>query len=49
MNKKVGLLGFLGLLLFMLGIYISQWTLLGVVMGIGGGCAIGFSAFKLFR
>ena len=50
MNKKmVLLLGFLGLLSFMFGIYISQWTILGMVMGIGGGYAMGFSAFKLFN
>jgi len=49
MNKKMVLLGFLGLLSFMFGIYISQWTILGMVMGIGGGCAMGFSALKLFN
>ncbi|CAH0270475.1 MULTISPECIES: hypothetical protein [Bacillaceae] len=35
-NKKMGLLGLLGLL-FMFGIYISQWNLFGMVIGIGGG------------
>ena len=49
MNKKMMLVGFLGLLSFMFGIYISQWTILGVVMGIGGGYAMGFGAFKLFN
>ena len=49
MNKKMVLVGFLGLLSFMFGIYISQWTIWGVVMGIGGGYAMGFGAFKLFN
>ncbi len=46
MNKKMGLLG---LLLFMLGIYISQWTVLGIVIGIAGGFIMGFSSFKSTR
>ncbi|MED4697183.1 hypothetical protein [Peribacillus frigoritolerans] len=46
MNKKMGLLG---LLLFMFGIYISQWNLFGMVIGIGGGYVMGFSSFKLFN
>lgn len=45
-NKKMGLLG---LLLFMFGIYISQWNLFGMVIGIGGGYVMGFSSFKLFN
>jgi len=49
MNKTMVLLGFLGLLSFMFGIYISHWTILGMVMGIGGGYAMGFSALKLFN
>ena len=49
MNKKMMLVGSLGLLLFMFGIYISQWTMLGVVVGIGGGYAMGFGVFKLFN
>ena len=49
MNKKMVLVGFLGLLSFMFGIYISQWTIWGVAMGIGGGYAMGFGAFKLFN
>lgn len=48
-NKKMGLLGLLGLLLFMFGIYISQWNLFGMVIGIGGGYVMGFSSFKLFN
>ena len=49
MNKKMILVGFLGLLSFMFGIYISQWTMLGMVVGIGGGYAMGFGVFKLFN
>lgn len=46
MNKKTGLVG---LLLFMLGIYISQWTVLGIMIGIAGGFIMGFSSFKSSR
>ena len=44
MNKKWVRL--LGLLLFMLGIYISHWTVFGIVMGIAGGFVIGLSSVR---
>lgn len=47
MYKKIGLLmGLVGLSLFLLGIYISQWTLFGIVIGIGGGIIMGISSVK---
>ena len=48
-NKKMGLLVLLGLLLFLIGIYISQWTLLGIVIGTVRGCVVGFSSVKLIK
>lgn len=49
MNKKMGLLGLIGLLSFMFGIYISQWTIFGIVMGIGGGIIMGVSSTRLLK
>ena len=49
MNKKRVLLGLIGLLSFMFGIYISQWTIFGVVMGVVGGIIMGFSSIRLFK
>lgn len=49
MNKKIGLLGLLGFFLFLFGIYISQWTLFGIAIGIGGGYVMGLSSLKLFN
>jgi len=49
MNKKMGLLGLIGLLSFMFGIYISQWTIFGMVMGIGGGIIMGVSSTRLLK
>jgi hypothetical protein len=48
MNKKMGLLGLLGLLLFLSGIYLSQWTPIAILMGIGGGIIMEVSSIKLF-
>lgn len=48
MNKKMGLLGLLGLVLFLSGIFLSQWTPIAILMGIGGGIIMGVSSLKLF-
>ncbi len=48
-SKKMGLLGLLGLMLFLLGIYISQWTPLAIMIGIGGGIVMGLSSVKLLK
>ncbi|MFD6441413.1 hypothetical protein ACFWDG_16710 [Peribacillus sp. NPDC060186] len=49
MNNKMGVLGLLGLLLFLFGIYISQWTPFAILIGIGGGIVMGISSLKLFN
>ncbi|MBP1083241.1 MULTISPECIES: hypothetical protein [Bacillus] len=41
MNKLILIIG---LALFLLGIYISEWTLFGVVIGIAGGFLMGLSS-----
>ncbi|UOR12836.1 hypothetical protein [Halobacillus amylolyticus] len=48
MNKKMGLLGLFGLLLFLSGITLSQWTPFAILIGIGGGIVMGYSSLKLF-
>lgn len=47
MNKTMSLLGLIGLLSFMFGIYISQWTIFGIVMGVAGGIIMGLSLTRL--
>ncbi len=40
----------IGLLLFLGGIYVSQWSNLAIIVGIGGGIIMGLSATKqLFK
>lgn len=48
MNKKMALLGVLGLLIFLTGIALSQWTPLAILMGIAGGIIMGICSLKLF-
>ena len=48
-TKLISLFGLLGLLLFMLGIYISQWTVFGIVIGIAGGFVMGLSSLRSSR
>ncbi|WP_336866748.1 hypothetical protein [Peribacillus frigoritolerans] len=36
-ENKVLLIGLIGFSLFLMGMVISQWTVAGVVIGIGGG------------
>ncbi|MGG4266978.1 hypothetical protein [Peribacillus simplex] len=43
-EKKVLLLRLIGFILFLIGIYISQWTDFGVAIGIGGGIIMGISS-----
>ncbi|MFF2500027.1 MULTISPECIES: hypothetical protein [Peribacillus] len=46
MNKnKVLFIGLIGLSLFLIGMMISQWTVAGVVIGIGGGGVMGISSY----
>ncbi|MDV7766782.1 hypothetical protein [Peribacillus sp. CSMR9] len=44
-EKKVLLMGLIGFILFLIVIYISQWTVFGVAIGIGGGYIMGISSF----
>lgn len=36
----------IGLFFFMTGIYISNWTLFGIPLGIGGGMIMGISSLQ---
>lgn len=46
MNKnKVLLIGLIGFSLFLMGMMISQWTVAGVVIGIGGGFVMGIGSY----
>jgi hypothetical protein len=44
-KNKVLLIGLIGFSLFLLGMIISQWTIIGVVIGIGGGFIMGISSY----
>ncbi|MFJ7941616.1 hypothetical protein ACIQYG_24525 [Peribacillus sp. NPDC096622] len=44
-KNKVLLIGLIGFSLFLMGMIISQWTVAGVVIGIGGGFAMGISSY----
>ncbi|WP_185150961.1 hypothetical protein [Peribacillus simplex] len=44
-KNKVLLIGLIGFSLFLLGMIISQWTIIGVVIGIGGGLIMGISSY----
>ncbi|WP_347940526.1 hypothetical protein AAEY33_23415 [Peribacillus simplex] len=44
-KNKVLLIGLIGFSLFLLGMIISQWTIVGVVIGIGGGLIMGISSY----
>ncbi|WP_375090300.1 hypothetical protein ACDZ29_05695 [Peribacillus sp. RS7] len=43
-KKKVLLIGLIGFSLFLIGMIISQWTVFGVAIGIGGGFIMGISS-----
>ncbi|MGG0413314.1 hypothetical protein [Peribacillus simplex] len=46
MNKnKVLSIGLIGFSLFLTGLIISQWTVVGAVIGIGGGFIMGISSY----
>ncbi len=46
MNKsKVLLIGLIGFSLFPIGMMVSQWTVAGVVIGIGGGLVMEISSY----
>ncbi|MCM3170177.1 hypothetical protein [Peribacillus frigoritolerans] len=44
-ENKVLLIGLIGFSLFLMGMVISQWTVAGVVIGIGGGLVMGISSY----
>ncbi|WP_162604518.1 hypothetical protein [Peribacillus frigoritolerans] len=44
-ENKVLLIGLIGFSLFQMGMTISQWTVAGVVSGIGGGFVMGISSY----
>ena len=44
-KKKVLLIGLIGFSLFLIGMIISQWTVAGVAIGIGGGFVMGISSY----
>ncbi|MGE7904573.1 hypothetical protein ACQKNS_09300 [Peribacillus sp. NPDC094092] len=44
-KNKVLSMGLIGFSLFLLGMIISQWTVVGVVIGIVGGLIMGISSY----
>ena len=49
MNKGIALL-FIGLVMFMLGIYLSiHWVVIGTFLGVGGGIIMGSSSYFLAK
>ncbi len=48
--KKGMTLFFIGLILFMIGIYLSShWAIIGTLMGVGGGMIMGSSTYFLAK
>ncbi|WP_458354296.1 hypothetical protein [Peribacillus frigoritolerans] len=44
-KNKVLYIGLIGFSLFLMGLVISQWTVAGVVIGIGGGFVMAISSY----
>ncbi|WHX90564.1 hypothetical protein [Peribacillus simplex] len=44
-KNQVLLIGLIGFSLFLIGMIISQWTVVGVVIEIGGGFIMGISSY----
>lgn len=48
--KKGNILFWIGLVIFMIGIYIStKWAIIGTLMGVGGGMLLGVSSYFIAR